>query len=129
MYSSPPAACQPHRRDRVDPDLFGSAHTADAAVYDTSAHDPAVRELVTSMMSENIAGSRTHIRSGQRTGLVDPRLGPAETAAWLTWMAERGFDQLVRSATDAEVERLVDAYSRGFRNTLYLPVESARSCG
>jgi TetR/AcrR family transcriptional regulator, ethionamide resistance regulator len=93
-----------------------------AAVYDTSAYDPTVRQLVASMMSENIAGLRTHIRRGQRGGLVDPQLHPAETAAWLTWMAERGFHQLVRGAPDAEVARLIDSYARIVWNTLYLPV-------
>jgi TetR/AcrR family transcriptional regulator, ethionamide resistance regulator len=93
-----------------------------AAVYDTSAYDPTVRQLVASMMSENIAGLRAHIRHGQRGGLVDAQLHPAETAAWLTWMAERGFHQLVRGAPDAEVERLIDSYARIVWNTLYLPV-------
>jgi AcrR family transcriptional regulator len=93
-----------------------------AAVYDAAAYDPAVRQLVAAMMAENAAGLRTHVRSGQREGFVDPLLPPRETAAWLTWMAERGLHQLVRGATDAEVERLVDAYARIVWNTLYRPV-------
>ena len=71
------------------------------------------------MMGENIAGLRAHIRRGQSAGFVDPALLAAETAAWLTWMAERGFHQLVRGASDAQVERLVDAYARIVWNTLY----------
>jgi len=92
-----------------------------AALYDTAAYDPSVRELVSSMMGENIAGLRAHIRRGQSAGFVDPALVPAETAAWLTWMAERGFHQLVRVASDAELERLVDAYARIVWNTVYRP--------
>jgi TetR/AcrR family transcriptional regulator, ethionamide resistance regulator len=95
-----------------------------AAVYDTAAYDPAVRELVTAMMNENMAGLRTHIRRGQREGFIDPALAPPEAAAWLTWMAERGLHQLVRGASDAEVQRLVDAYARIVWNTLYRPASS-----
>lgn len=92
-----------------------------AAVYDAAAYDAGVRDLVTAMMDENAAGLRTHIRRGQREGFVDPALPAPQTAAWLTWMAERGLHQLVRTATDAEVERLVDAYARIVWNTLYRP--------
>lgn len=90
-----------------------------AAVYDASAYDPAVRELVETMMRRNTAGLRRHIRAGQKAGFVDPGLLPDQTAGWLTWMAERGLHQLVRTAPDAEVERLVDAYTAIIWNTLY----------
>jgi AcrR family transcriptional regulator len=95
-------------------------HTAlMAALYDTAAYDPAVRELVEAMMADNIAGLRRHIRHGQSAGFVDGELQPAETAAWLTWMAERGFHRLVRGADDAELALLIDAYARIVWNTLY----------
>jgi TetR/AcrR family transcriptional regulator, ethionamide resistance regulator len=90
-----------------------------AALYDTAAYDATVRELVTAMMGENAAGLRKHIRTGQREGFVDPALPPAQTAEWLTWMAERGLHQLVRTASGGELERLVDAYARIVWNTLY----------
>ena len=92
-----------------------------AAVYDTAAYDASVREMVTAMMDENTAGLRSHIRHGQAAGFVDPDLVPKETAAWLTWMAERGLHQLVRRASDAELVRLVDSYARIVWNTLYRP--------
>jgi AcrR family transcriptional regulator len=92
-----------------------------AALYDTAAYDATVRGLVTAMMDENTAGLRKHIRAGQRDGFIDPALPPAQTADWLTWMAERGLHQLVRTASAAEVERLVDAYARIVWNTLYAP--------
>ena len=76
-----------------------------AAMYDTAAYDAGVRDLVTAMMDENVAGLRKHIRTGQRDGFVDPSLPAGETAQWLTWMAERGLHQLVRTANDAELER------------------------
>jgi TetR/AcrR family transcriptional regulator, ethionamide resistance regulator len=92
-----------------------------AAMYDAAAYDPGVRELVQTMMSGNIAGLRKHIRAGQRDGFVDPELPAQQTAQWLTWMAERGLHQLVRTAGDAELERLIDAYTAIVWNTLYAP--------
>jgi AcrR family transcriptional regulator len=90
-----------------------------AAVYDTASYDATVREEVSTMMSRNTAALRNHIKRGQKQGWIDPNLLPAETAAWLTWMAERGQHQMVRGADDAEVERLIDAYSEIVWNTLY----------
>jgi AcrR family transcriptional regulator len=92
-----------------------------AAMYDAAAYDLAVRELVGTMMERNIAGLRKHIRSGQRERFIDPDLPAGETAAWLTWMAERGLHQLVRDAGDAELERLIEAYTSIVWNTLYAP--------
>jgi len=93
-----------------------------AAMYDAAAYDQAVRELVQAMMDWNIAGLRKHIKAGQREGFIDPHLPAQQTAAWLTWMAERGLHQLVREASDAELDRLIDAYTGIVWNTLYAPV-------
>ena len=90
-----------------------------AAAFDAAAYDPGVREQVETMMERNIAGLRKHIRAGQAGGWVDERLLPAQTAAWLQWMAERGLHRLVREATDDELARLVDAYTTIVWNTLY----------
>jgi AcrR family transcriptional regulator len=90
-----------------------------AALYDMSSYDPTVREQVTTMMSRNAAGLRSHMRRGQKEGWIDPNLLPAETAAWLTWMAERGQHQMVRTADDKEVGRLIDAYADIVWYTLY----------
>ena len=95
-----------------------------AAVYDTASYDPSVQELVDDMMGSNIAGLRKHIRVGQAEGFIDPDLAPVETAAWLTWMAERGFHQLVRDASPAAVKRLIDAYVGIVWNTLYAPTRA-----
>ena len=92
-----------------------------AAMYDAAAYDLAVRELVGAMMDWNIAGLRKHIKTGQRAGFIDPSLPAQETAAWLTWMAERGLHQLVREASGGELERLIDAYTGIVWNTLYAP--------
>jgi AcrR family transcriptional regulator len=97
-----------------------------AAVYDAAAYDPGVRELVAGMMNWNVAGLRSHIKAGQKAGFIDPDLLPQQTAAWLQWMAERGLHQLVRNATPAEVERLIDAYTSIVWNTLYAPARRKR---
>jgi AcrR family transcriptional regulator len=90
-----------------------------AALYDMSSYDSTVREEVATMMSRNSGGLRRHIQRGQKQGWIDPDLLPAETAAWLTWMAERGQHQMVRLADDAEVEKLIDAYADVVWNSLY----------
>jgi AcrR family transcriptional regulator len=90
-----------------------------AALYDMSSYDATVRDEVTTMMTRNTAGLRRHIQRGQKQGWIDPDLLPAETAAWLTWMAERGQHQMVRMADDAEVTALIDSYADVVWNTLY----------
>lgn len=92
-----------------------------AATYDAAAYDPAVREQVGRMMRRNVAGLRKHIVAGQDGGFVDPTLLPEQTAEWLTWMAERGLHQLVRNASEAELVRLIEAYTGIVWNTLYAP--------
>ncbi|MDO9409372.1 TetR/AcrR family transcriptional regulator [Patulibacter sp.] len=97
-----------------------------AAAADAAAYDPAVREEFEELVQRNTAGLRRHIQDGQKAGAVAPNLLPAETAAWLTWMAERGFHQLVRDASDEDLERLVESYTDIIWSTLYAPA-TARS--
>jgi AcrR family transcriptional regulator len=92
------------------------------AVFAASTYDGALRQDVDRFIGGNIAGLKRHIAAGQKAGTVDPGLRPAQTAAWLTWMAERGLHLLVASASDEELERLVDAYTDIIWNTLYAPV-------
>jgi AcrR family transcriptional regulator len=92
-----------------------------AATYDAAAYDASVRELVETMMAGNLAALRKHIKTGQKEGFIDDTLPAAETAAWLVWMEERGLHQLVRGADGPELDRLIDAYTAIFWNTLYAP--------
>jgi len=92
-----------------------------AAAFDAAAYDPAVREAAMALMTHNAAGLRKHIKAGQRDGFVDPTLPAVEVSQWLTWMAERGLHQLVRGATDAAVDALIEAYTAIVWNTLYAP--------
>jgi hypothetical protein len=61
---------------------------------------------------------------GQAAGFVDPDLPATQTTSWLTWMAERGFHQLVRGAEEAELRALIDAYTAIVWNTLYAPTRA-----
>ncbi|MDW5593164.1 TetR/AcrR family transcriptional regulator [Conexibacter stalactiti] len=95
-----------------------------AATYDAAEYDPSVRELVTAMMGANIASLRKHIRQGQAAGFIDPELPAAETAQWLTWMAERAFHVFLRGLRPAQLRTQVDAYTAIVWNTLYAPVRA-----
>jgi AcrR family transcriptional regulator len=96
-----------------------------AAVLDATTYDPSVRVGVEEIMRRNVAGLRHHIRAGQKGSFIDPKLPAKETAEWLSWMAERGFHQLIRTADDQELELLTDAYADIVWSTLYAPVLEA----
>jgi AcrR family transcriptional regulator len=98
-----------------------------AATYDAAAYDPSIRELVVAMMGANIASLRKHIRKGQAAGFIDPGLPAAETAQWLTWMAERAFHVFLRGLTPAQLRTQLDAYTAIVWNTLYAPTRAALS--
>ena len=72
-----------------------------------------------SFRASNVAGLRKHIRVGQRAGFIDPELLPAETAGWLTWMAERGMTQLVQHAGKAKLRRLEETFTSILWYALY----------
>ncbi|WP_245606971.1 TetR/AcrR family transcriptional regulator [Pseudonocardia spinosispora] len=100
-------------------DVYRPHTTLMAAAFDAAAYDTGVRDQVEAMMQRNIAGLRKHIRAGQAAGFVDESLPSAQTAAWLTWMAERGLHRLVKDASDEDLTNLVDAYTSIVWNTLY----------
>jgi Transcriptional regulator len=93
-----------------------------AATHEAVGYDHGVRDVVESSMGRYIDGLRAHIEHGQEAGFVDPALPAAETAYWLQWMAERGLHRMVRTATDEQVQRLLDAYTGIVWNTLYGPM-------
>jgi AcrR family transcriptional regulator len=97
-----------------------------SAVLDASAYDGGVRTDFDRFMQRNIAGLRAHITDRQARGTIDPTLLAKETAAWLTWMAERGLHIMVAAAGDAELRRLITAYTDIIWNTLYAPTAARR---
>jgi TetR/AcrR family transcriptional regulator, ethionamide resistance regulator len=93
-----------------------------AAVVEVSSYDIALRRVFGHLLERVISEVAEHIGSGQEAGWVAPELDPDRTAAWLTWMAERGLYQLVAPAEPDAAERLLDALTDITWNTLYAPV-------
>jgi TetR/AcrR family transcriptional regulator, ethionamide resistance regulator len=90
-----------------------------AAVVEVASYDAGLRELFGDLLNQTIAAVAQHIATGQAGGYVEAGLDPERTAAWLTWMAERGLYQLVAPATPAAIEKLLDAMTDITWNTLY----------
>jgi AcrR family transcriptional regulator len=90
-----------------------------AAVVEVASYDAGLRTLFGDLLERTIGKVAEHIETGQKQGYVTPDVDPARTAAWLTWMAERGLYQLVAPANDAAIERLLDAITDITWNTLY----------
>lgn len=90
-----------------------------AAVVETAAHDPAVREAYAGLVNGYIAEMTEHIARGQAAGAMRTDLRPAETAGVLCWMLERSCHELVRRADDAGADAVVDALTAVMWNTLY----------
>jgi AcrR family transcriptional regulator len=91
-----------------------------SAVYDAALFDRALDLGLQAIVRRTSDGLRRHIEHGQQQGWVDPALLPAETAAWLAWMIQRGQRRLT-TADDQQFEREVDAYTDIFWNVLYAP--------
>lgn len=89
------------------------------AVVDTATYDPRVREQFGTLVRGVISELADHIRNGQKQGFVTGGLDPDRTASWLTWMAERGLNQLVADASEREAKKLVDTLADIVWNTLY----------
>jgi TetR/AcrR family transcriptional regulator, ethionamide resistance regulator len=89
------------------------------AVVDTAAYDAGIRQQFGSLVLGLISELAAHIRTGQQEGYVKQGLDPDRTAAWLTWMAERGLNQLVAAASEEENEMLLTTLTEIVWNTLY----------
>ena len=96
-----------------------------AASFHAAAYDATVHELTNAFMESNVASLCEHVIAGQKAGFVDPSLPAADVAAWLLWMAERGFHVIMRDIDDAELQRQIDAYTAIVWNTLYAPTHRA----
>jgi AcrR family transcriptional regulator len=90
-----------------------------AAVVEVASYDAGLRTLFGSLLERTISQVANHIAAGQKQGFVAPGLDPQRTAAWLTWMAERGLYQLVAPADRQTAERLLTALTDITWNTLY----------
>jgi AcrR family transcriptional regulator len=90
-----------------------------AALIDGAAYDPKVRASFRQVVDGSAAGLAEHIRAGQALGCVRRELDPVHTAAWLTWMTERGLYQLLPDADEAESARLCKAHTAIVWHKLY----------
>jgi AcrR family transcriptional regulator len=89
------------------------------ALVEAATYDVRVRERFDAAYADAQGAAARHIRAGQKAGFVREDLHPAETAGWLTWMAERGMTQLVQHASKAQLARLQDAFTAILWHTLY----------
>jgi AcrR family transcriptional regulator len=76
------------------------------ALVEVSTYDARVKELFGQFFAELRAAIAQHIRQEQKRGLVRPKIDPDAAAGWITWMAERGMNQLVPSADAATRRKL-----------------------
>ncbi len=90
-----------------------------AAVVEAAGYDPGVRETFGAMVQKTTAEVAKHIADGQKKGYVHKDIDPERTAAWLTWMCERGLYQLVSGATKAQQRDLLTGLTDIVWNTLY----------
>jgi AcrR family transcriptional regulator len=120
-WDLPPDATKDDVRDALRQvfSTYRSHRAVFRAVVDTAAYDSAVSHQFGALVRGLITELAGHIRTGQERGYVKQGLDPDRTAAWLTWMAERGLNQLVADASEDECERLVDALTDILWNTLY----------
>lgn len=98
-----------HRRNRA----------ALVMVYDATAYDPIMRELVSEAMDRSVAVLAKHIRAGQKQGWIRDGLRPRETATWLTWMGQRGGHELLTLDDETRLPSLVDGYADVVWSALY----------
>jgi AcrR family transcriptional regulator len=90
-----------------------------SALAEVAAYHPTAKAQFQAGFAAAQSAAAAHIRAGQAAGFVRPELDPEETAGWLTWMAERGMNQLVPGAPDATLRRLVRSFTAILWFTLY----------
>lgn len=100
-------------------DVYAQHASIWGALVDTSAYDPNVRASFRGVVALAIEGVSRHIREGQKAGTVRAGLDPKRTAAWLTWMTERGHYEMVSEASKPELAKLVKAQADVVWFTLY----------
>ncbi|MGH8974086.1 MAG: TetR family transcriptional regulator [Acidimicrobiia bacterium] len=76
------------------------------ALVEVSTYDARVKERFAGFFAEVRTAIAHHIREGQKQGLVRAGIDPAAAAGWITWMAERGMNQLVPAADAATRRKL-----------------------
>lgn len=91
-----------------------------ATVLDASGQDESIREAFDAEMRRQVEGLATFVERKQGEGVIDSSIPAAATAAWLTWMAERGLHKLMAQATEEQLADTVRGYCAIVWKTLYL---------
>jgi TetR/AcrR family transcriptional regulator, ethionamide resistance regulator len=89
------------------------------ALVEVSYSDPVVRERFEGGFRDIHETIAKHLVDGQKAGFVKEGILPGQTAAWITWMAERGMSRLVASAGPAELDRLAASLATMVWSTVY----------
>lgn len=89
------------------------------ALAELAAYDTRVRDQFEAGWGAAVEGIRRHIVDGQAAGFVRRESDPEFTAAWLTWMAERGMGQVAAAAAVDDLDRVIRALALIVWRTLY----------
>lgn len=90
------------------------------ALSETSAYDEVVREAYTATLDGFIGEISSMIDKLKAEGRLPADTHSREIATMLSWMAERSYMFLARSATDADLEKVADAQTEILWQTLYV---------
>ena len=77
-----------------------------SALVEVSTYDARVQQLFAAFFEEIRAAIAAHIRLEQKRGVVRAGIDADAAAGWITWMAERGMNQLVPAADAATRRKL-----------------------
>lgn len=89
------------------------------AVAELAAYNPAVKDQYQAAWQLARGYLAEHISEGQRSGAVRKDINPEHTAAWLTWMAERGLGLHAWTAPPDQRDAAIDALATTVWHTLY----------
>jgi AcrR family transcriptional regulator len=108
---------------------FREHATLIAAINDEAMQDFTLREQWGNAIQSAIDGMQTHIELGQKEGWIDPELLPAETAAWLVWLLERGLNQVIVPSVEDRLAALVETLATMSWQILYADAPTRRDRG
>ena len=97
------------------------------AMVEVSMYDTAVHDLYQAFFGQVRQRIADQLELGQTEGFIRPGVNPHATAGWLTWMAERGMNQLVAAAEPSEREELVAGFASLVWNGTRAPESSERN--
>lgn len=101
-------------------EIYRSHHGLLTAFYDEATQNAELRARLTGAIAGVTKDLQVHLEAGQHGGWVDADLLPAETAAWIVWMLERGLGNVVAGRESAEAELLVANLTSMIWHVLYV---------